>query len=199
MKQWSKFPKKITVQSLLFWWEMFWQFGLIKNFKKIGPVVNKTMSQNSDITHITASCDQDFVRLLQAYKELKRIKQNSLLALCLCIMLPFSYAVGFLCVFLLVSLLAGIMAYLVISQQNTIDEIQRSLYSICLKSVSEQVQRVNDNHQDWSFLVANLADHHHQIVQGQSLPPFGWTLPSLDETIVPLHSLQYLIAEHFKI
>ena len=111
------------------------------------------MSQNSDIAHITASCDQDFVRLLQAYKDLKRIKQNSLLALCLCIMLPFSYAVGFLCVFLLVSLLAGVMVYLVISQQNTIDEIQRSLYSICLKNVSEQAQRVNDrsdldNHQD---------------------------------------------------
>ena len=106
------------------------------------------MSQNSDVTHITATCDQDFVRLLQAYKDLKKIKQNSLLALCLCIMLPFSYAAGFLCVFLLVSLLAGILAYLVISQQNTIDEIQRSLYSICLKSVSEQAQRVDDNHED---------------------------------------------------
>ena len=111
------------------------------------------MSQNSDIVHITASCDQEYVKLLQAYKDLKRIKQNLLLALCLCIMLAFSYAVGFLCVFLLVSLLAGIMTYLVISQQNTIDEIQRSLYSICLKSVSEQVQRVDsrpdlDTHQE---------------------------------------------------
>ena len=105
------------------------------------------MSQTSDSVHITARCDQDFVKLLQAYRDLKQIKHDLLLALCLCIMLPFTYAVGFLCVFLLVSLLAGIMTYLVI------DEIQRSLYSICLKSVSEQVQRVDsrpdlDTHQE---------------------------------------------------
>ena len=111
------------------------------------------MNQIDDSVHITATCDREFVKLLQAYKTLKQIKQNLLLALCLVIMLPFTYAVGFLCVFLLISLLAGVMTYLVISQQNTIDEIQRSLYSICLKSVSKQVQRVDsgpdlDTHQD---------------------------------------------------
>ena len=112
------------------------------------------MNQVHDSVHVSAMCDREFVKLLQAYKTLKQIKQNLLLALCLVIMLPFTYAVGFLCVFLLISLLAGVMTYLVISQQNTIDEIQSSLYSICLKSVSEQVQRVDsrpdlDTHQDW--------------------------------------------------
>ena len=111
------------------------------------------MNQSDDSVYVTATCDNEFVRLLQAYKNLKGIKHNLLLTLCLIIMLPFTYALGFACVFLLISLLAGIMTYLVISQQNTIDEIQRSLYNICVKSVSEQVQRVEsrpdfNNHQD---------------------------------------------------
>ena len=111
------------------------------------------MNEFDDCVRVTATCDAEFVRLLQAYKNLKGIKHNLLIALCLIIMLPFTYALTFGCVFALISLLAGIMTYLVISQQNTIDEIQRSLYNICVKSVSEQVQRIGSNqdidaHQD---------------------------------------------------
>ena len=107
----------------------------------------------NDAVHVTATCDREFVKLLQAYKTLKANKQTLLLALCLVIMLPFTYALGFLAVFLLITLVAAIMTYLVVSQQNTIDEIQRSLYSICLKSISEQVNQVDrrpdlDTHQD---------------------------------------------------
>ena len=103
--------------------------------------------------HVSATCDREFVKLLQAYKTLKANKQTLLLALCLVIMLPFTYALGFLAVFLLITLVAAVMTYLVVSQQNTIDEIQRSLYSICLKSISEQVEQVDrrpdlDTHQD---------------------------------------------------
>ena len=111
------------------------------------------MSGIDDSFRVTATCDAEFVRLLQAYKTLKSIKHNLIICLVLVIMLPFTYALTFACVFALISLLAGIMTYLVISQQNTIDEIQRSLYNICVKSVSEQVQRIgssqdNDPHQD---------------------------------------------------
>ena len=107
----------------------------------------------NDTVHVTATCDREFVKLLQAYKTLKANKQTLLLALCLVIMLPFTYALGFLAVFLLITLVAAVMTYLVVSQQNTIDEIQRSLYSICLKSISEQVEQVDrrpdlDTHQD---------------------------------------------------
>ena len=103
--------------------------------------------------HVSATCDREFVKLLQAYKTLKANKQTLLLALCLFIMLPFTYALGFLAVFLLITLVAAVMTYLVVSQQNTIDEIQRSLYSICLKSISEQVDQADrrpdlDTHQD---------------------------------------------------
>ena len=111
------------------------------------------MNEFDDCVRVTATCDAEFVRLLQAYKNLKGIKHNLIICLCLIIMLPFTFALTFGCVFALISLLAGIMTYLVISQQNTIDEIQRSLYNICVKSVSEQVQRIgpsqdNDAHQD---------------------------------------------------
>ena len=111
------------------------------------------MSGIDDSVRVTASCDAEFVRLLQAYKNLKGIKHNLIICLCLIIMLPFTYALTFGCVFALISLLAGIMTYLVISQQNTIDEIQRSLYNISVKSESEQVQRIGSNqdidaHQD---------------------------------------------------
>ena len=103
--------------------------------------------------HVSATCDREFVKLLQAYKTLKANKQTLLLALCLVIMLPFTYALRFLAVFLLITLVAAVMTYLVVSQQNTIDEIQRSLYSICLKSISEQVDQADrrpdlDTHQD---------------------------------------------------
>ena len=103
--------------------------------------------------HVSAICHREFVKLLQAYKTLKANKQTLLLALCLVIMLPFTYALGLLAVFLLITLVAAVMTYLVVSQQNTIDEIQRSLYSICLKSISEQVEQVDrgpdlDTHQD---------------------------------------------------
>ena len=107
----------------------------------------------NDTVHVTATCDREFVKLLQAYKTLKANKQTLLLALCLVIMLPFTYALGFLAVFLLITLVAAVMTYLVVSQQNTIDEIQRSLYSICLKSISEQVDQADrrpdlDTHQN---------------------------------------------------
>ena len=102
------------------------------------------MSGIDDSVRVTASCDAEFVRLLQAYKNLKGIKHNLLICLCLIIMLPFTYALTFGCV--------G-WNNNIFGQQNTIDEIQRSLYNICVKSVSEQVQRIGSNqdldaHQD---------------------------------------------------
>ena len=94
--------------------------------------------------HVSATCDRNFVQLLQSYKSLKANKQTLLLALLLVIMLPFIYALGFLAVFLTIALVAAVMTYLV---------IQRSLYAICLKSISEQVEQVDrrsdlDQHQD---------------------------------------------------
>ena len=74
--------------------------------------------------HVSATCDRNFVQLLQSYKTLKANKQTLLLALLLVIMLPFTYALGFLAVFLTIALVAAVMTYLVVSQQNTIDEIQ---------------------------------------------------------------------------
>ena len=61
----------------------------------------------NDAVHVTATCDREFVKLLQAYKTLKANKQTLLLTLCLVIMLPFTYVLGFLAVFLLITLVAA--------------------------------------------------------------------------------------------
>ena len=72
-----------------------------KEFETYGPVEKKrTMN---DAVLVTATCDREFVKLLQAYKTLKANKQTLLLALCLVILLPFTYALGFLAVFLLIT------------------------------------------------------------------------------------------------
>ena len=63
-------------------------------------------------------------------------------------MVPFAWGISAIAVFLTLALCLGTMAYLVVSQENVISELQRALYSICLRSVSEQVNvddQVNPN------------------------------------------------------
>ena len=76
--------------------------------------------------HVSASCDSSFLQLLQCYKSLKVNKQTQVLALLLTTMLPFTYALGFLAVFLTIAVVAATMTYLVVFQQNIINEIQKS-------------------------------------------------------------------------
>ena len=88
---------------------------------------------------VTAQADRNFVILLNAYKHLKAIKKIALICVLLVAMIPFTLGVSPAAVVLTLALCLGTMAYLVVSQEQVISELQRALYSICLRSVSDQV------------------------------------------------------------
>ena len=98
---------------------------------------------NQPIT-VTAHADRNFVILLNAYKHLKSIKKIALICVLLVAMVPFAWVISAAAVILTLGLCLGTMAYLVVSQEAVISELQRALYSICLKSVSEQVNIDDD-------------------------------------------------------
>ena len=98
---------------------------------------------NQPIT-VTAHADRNFIILLNAYKHLKSIKKIALICVLLVAMVPFAWGVSAAAVILTLGLCLGTMAYLVVSQEQVISELQRALYSICLKSVSEQVNIDDD-------------------------------------------------------
>ena len=98
---------------------------------------------NQPIT-VTAHADRNFVILLNAYKHLKSIKKIALICVLLVTMVPFAWVVSAAAVILTLGLCLGTMAYLVVSQEAVISELQRALYSICLRSVSEQVNIDDD-------------------------------------------------------
>ena len=97
------------------------------------------MSDNNQPITVTAQADRNFVILLNAYKHLKAIKNISLICILLLAMVPFAWGVSAAAVVLTLALCLGTMAYLVVSQEQVISELQRALYSICLKSVSDQI------------------------------------------------------------
>ena len=106
------------------------------------------MSENNQPITVTAHADRNFVIILNAYRHLKTIKKISLICVLLLTMVPFAWGVSAVAVFLTLALCLGTMAYLVVSQENVISELQRALYSICLRSVSEQINvddEVNPN------------------------------------------------------
>ena len=106
------------------------------------------MSENNQPITVTAHADRNFVIILNAYRHLKTIKKISLICVLLLTMVPFAWGVSAVAVFLTLALCLGTMAYLVVSQENVISELQRALYSICLRSVSEQINvddQVNPN------------------------------------------------------
>ena len=96
------------------------------------------MSDVQPIT-VTAQADRNFVIILNCYRHLKTIKKIQLICVLLLAMVPFTWGLGLVALFLTLSLCLATMVYLVVSQENIINELQRALYSICLKSVSEQV------------------------------------------------------------
>ena len=93
---------------------------------------------NQPIT-VTAHADSNFIILLNGYKHLKSIKKIALICVLLITMIPFAWGVSAAAVILTLGLCLGTMAYLVVSMESVISELQRALYSICLRSVSEQV------------------------------------------------------------
>ena len=106
------------------------------------------MSDNNAPVMITAQADRNFVTILNAYKHLKTIKKITLICVLILTMVPFVWGVSTLAVFLTLALCLGTLAYLVVSQEQVISELQRALYSICLRSVSEQVNvdgEINSN------------------------------------------------------
>ena len=106
------------------------------------------MSENNRPITVTAHADRNFVILLNAYRHLKTIKKISLICVLLLTMVPFAWGISAIAVFLTLALCLGTMAYLVVSQENVISELQQAFYSICLRSVSEQVNvddQVNPN------------------------------------------------------
>ena len=96
------------------------------------------MSDSRPIT-VTAQADRNFVTILNCYRHLKTIKKISLICVLLLAMVPFAWGISVIAVLLTLTLCLGTMAYLVVSQAGVISELQRALYSICLRSVSEQV------------------------------------------------------------
>ena len=93
---------------------------------------------------VTAQTDRNFVILLNGYKHLKVIKKITLICVLLVAMVPFAWTVSAVAVFLTLALCLGTLAYLVVSQEQVISELQRALYSICLRSVSDQVNIDDD-------------------------------------------------------
>ena len=88
---------------------------------------------------VTAHADRNFIILLNGYKHLKSIKKIALICVLLITMVPLAWGVSAAAVILTLGLCLGTMAYLVVSMESVISELQRALYSICLRSVSEQV------------------------------------------------------------
>ena len=90
---------------------------------------------------ITVSCvaDRNFVTILNSYRHLKQIKKLTLVCVLLLSMVPFAWGVSTLAVFVTLILCLGTLAYIVVSQEQVNSELQRALYSICLRSVTEQV------------------------------------------------------------
>ena len=97
------------------------------------------MSDNNNPITVTAQADANFVILLNAYKHLKAIKKIALISVLLLAMVPFAWGISAGAVVLTLALCLGTMAYLVVSQEQVISQLQRALYSICLKSVTDQV------------------------------------------------------------
>ena len=95
----------------------------------------------SDSQPVTVSCvaDRNFVTILNAYKHLKQIKKLTLVCVLILSMVPFAWGISSLAVFLTLVLCLATLAYIVVSQEQVNSELQRALYSICLRSVTEQV------------------------------------------------------------
>ena len=102
------------------------------------------MNNSNEPITVTAHADRNFVILLNAYKHLKSIKKIALICVLLVAMVPFAWVISAAAVILTLGLCLGTMAYVVVSQEAVISELQRALYSICLRSVSEQVNIDDD-------------------------------------------------------
>ena len=59
-------------------------------------------------------------------------------------MISFSGGLGFLDLFLTITVCVVTMVYLVIQQEKIISDMQKSLYQTCLKSISEQAEQPED-------------------------------------------------------
>ena len=106
------------------------------------------MSDNNAPIMVTAQADCNFVITLNAYKHLKTIKKITLISVLILAMVSFAWGISALAVFWTLALCLGTLAYLVVSQEQVISELQRALYSICLRSVTEQVNvddEINSN------------------------------------------------------
>ena len=97
------------------------------------------MSDSNRPITVTAQADSNFIILLNGYKNLKSIKKIALICVLLLTMIPFAWGISAAAVILTLGLCLGTMAYLVVSMEGVISELQRALYRICLRSVSEQV------------------------------------------------------------
>ena len=84
---------------------------------------------------ITVSCvaDRNFVTILNSYRHLKQIKKLTLVCVLLLSMVPFAWGISTLAVFVTLVLCLGTLAYIVVSQEQVNSELQRALYSICLR------------------------------------------------------------------
>ena len=104
------------------------------------------MSNSNEPIMVTCQADRNFVTILNAYRHLKIIKKLTLVSVLILTMVPFAWGISSLAVFLTLALCLGTLAYLVVSQEQVISELQQALYSICLRSVTEQVSVDDEIH-----------------------------------------------------
>ena len=97
------------------------------------------MSDSNGPIMVTCQADRNFVTILNAYRHLKIIKKLTLVSVLIIMTVPFAWGISSLAVFLTLALCLATLAYLVVSQEQVNSELQRALYSICLRSVTEQV------------------------------------------------------------
>ena len=102
------------------------------------------MSDSNRPITVTAQADSNFILILNGYRNLKSIKKIALICILLLAMIPFAWGISAAAVILTLGLCLGTMAYLVVSMETVISELQRALYRICLRSVSEQVNIDDD-------------------------------------------------------
>ena len=98
--------------------------------------------------HVQATCDFNFVRLLDVYKQMKIDRQIAYLLVILMIMILFSYGIGFIALIFTIAICIGTMMYLVVQQERIISDMQKSLYDICLRSIRESNEEQSQDSHD---------------------------------------------------
>ena len=96
---------------------------------------------------VELKCGSEFAILLSIYKKLQIQFKIFLILTFLLMGAPFTYHLGFAELLPTVIVRGCAMLYLVIQQQHSINQMQKALYSICLKSIAAEY--IDQENNDW--------------------------------------------------